>query len=73
MLQLKKESQIGQSIATNKTTNDHFLAKNKLTVSEPNFTKSEGKIRFRQTIFEDGPLDKPKRCQQVKSYKKVFF
>ena len=32
---------------TNKTTNDHFFAKNKFkSISGPNFTKSEGKVRF---------------------------
>ena len=46
----KKVSQIATK-QTNKqtfTTNDHFSAK---SISEPNFTKSEGKVRFGQIFF----------------------
>ena len=34
---------------TIQTTDDHF-AKNKLSISEPNFTKSERKIRFEKLL-----------------------
>ena len=42
-----------QQNKTNKQTNDpdHLFAKNKLSISEPNFTKSEGKVRFGQIFF----------------------
>ena len=33
------------------TTNDHFFCQKKKSISEPNFTKSEGKIRFGQILF----------------------
>ena len=38
----------------NKTTNDHFSAKNKVSISEPNFTKSEQKVRFEQFFLKPG-------------------
>ena len=42
---------------TNKTT--IFSAKkNKVRISELNFTKSEGKVRFKQNFLND-PLDEP--------------
>ena len=38
-----------------------FSAKNKyLSISELNFTKSEGKVRFGQIFFENNPLDEQK-------------
>ena len=35
-------------------TNDHFSAKN-ISISEPNFTKSERKVRFGQLFCENEP------------------
>ena len=48
---IKKESQNRKSC--NKT--------NKKSISEPNFTKSEGKVRFGHIFFENDPLDELKR------------
>ena len=44
----KKVSQNRTKLQQNKQTNDHFSAKNKLSISKPNFTKFEGKVRFGQ-------------------------
>ena len=63
MLQLKKEvsqnrTKLQQTTKQqNKTTNDHFSAKNKQSIFETNFTKFEGKVRFGQIFFENDPLD----------------
>ena len=51
-----------------KQTNDHFSAKNKLSISEPNFTKSERKVRFGQIFFENDPLDEPKTMLLSKKF-----
>ena len=63
-----KLDKVLQENKTNKTnkTNDYFSDKNKLSISESNFTKSEGKVRFGQFFFENNPLDKPKKMQTNK-------
>ena len=53
-----KSDKVLQENKTNKT-NNYFSAKNKLSISESNFTKSEGKVRFGQIFFENDPLDEP--------------
>ena len=39
-------------LSHNKTTNDNFSAKNKLTISETNFTKYEGKVSFGELFLK---------------------
>ena len=51
-------------VATKQTT--ILSAKNKKSISEPNFTKSERKVHFGQFFFENDPLDKPNRFRQGK-------
>ena len=69
----KKSKPKSDNVATNKTnkinkkTNDHFFCQKK-SISEPNFTKSEGKIRFGQFFLEMILSTSRKRCYQAESY-----
>ena len=47
-------------------TNDHFSAKNKQSISEPNFTKigTEGLVHFRQFFLEMILSTSQRRCRQ---------
>ena len=60
-------------VATNKQNKQQqttiFSAKKKN--SEPNFTKSEGKVLFGQIFYENDPLDEPKRMPPSKKF--CFF
>ena len=47
---IKKKAEIGQSIAANKQNKRQFFCQNKSSISEPNFTKSERKVRFGQFV-----------------------
>ena len=40
---------------------------NKAPISEPNFTKSEGKVRLGQNEIENDPLDEPKKMPLSKN------
>ena len=42
-----------------------FLPK---SISWPNFTKSEGKVRFGQHFFENDPFDEPRKMPSSKKF-----
>ena len=60
-------AKIGQSIATEQT--NIFPAKNKQSISEPNFTRSERKVRFGHLKNEDS-FDEPNK---MASRKKLYY
>ena len=65
-----KVSQNQTKLQQNKTKNDDFFCQKKSS-SEPSFTKSEGKVRFGHSFFENDPLDEPKKIPTSK--KCIFF
>ena len=67
----KKVSQNWIKLQQNKTNNKRpfILPKiNKVYISGPNFTKSEGKVRFGHIFFENGPLDEAKKMPLSKMF-----
>ena len=63
----KNKAKIGQTFKTNKQQTTNFSAKNKKSISEPNFTNSEGKIRFGHFLKKMILSTSRKKCHQAKS------
>ena len=61
-----KKSKPKSDKGATKQTNDNFFCQK--SISDPNFTKSEGKVRFGHFFVENDTLDEQKRMPLSKKF-----